>query len=161
MKRNMCKKMLPVLIAALFTLLFSIPAMAATPKLKSYPSSKVTAKQIATELSKAFKINRITTPSKKQAPQYGEPNYYKTKANFYDKKYSKVYCSVEVFRDAYDAATRCGELRSYRFVYTLLGITEDVPFTAYRYKNVVVRLNNKMPQKYAIQYYNTLKKIVK
>ena len=64
MKRNMCKKMLPVLIAALFTLLFSIPAMAATPKLKSYPSSKVTAKQIATELSKAFKINRITTPSK-------------------------------------------------------------------------------------------------
>ena len=45
MKRNMCKKMLPVLIAALFTLLFSIPAMAATPKLKSYPSSKVTVKK--------------------------------------------------------------------------------------------------------------------
>ena len=139
----------------IFVLLFSLPAQA-----KSYKAENVTAKQIVTELKKSFSIKKVVVPKKKNTT-IGEPNSYKTKINFYDKKYKKVYCSIEVFEDNYDAAQRCAYMQALSTLYATFGQKEDVPLVAYRYKNVVIRLNTNMPKSYAKKYYNALKKIVK
>ncbi len=83
------------------------------------------------------------------------------KRSFYDKKYKKTYCTVEVFEDAYDAATRVSYIELLNYEYYLADQKEDVPLCAFRYKNVVFRYPSTMPYKYAATYYKNIKKIVK
>ena len=158
------KTMKKVLFAVLiFTLLLAMPA-SAKAKVKSYKASKVTAKQIAKELKKTLPVTNVVVISKKNKEYtdiFNHPNLYKSKVNFYDKKYKKIYCTVEVFRNKYDAATRVAEIRALDYIYGTLDIAVDIPIQTFRYKNVVIRLNHDMPTSYAKKYYKALKKIVK
>ena len=154
-----------LLITLAVMLLFCSPALAKSKKLKSYKAKKVTASQIVGQLTKKVPVTNVIGVSKKThpdlAPMFDHPNEYKTKINFTDKNYPSVYCSVEVFRDKYDAATRKAELSATTLFYDLLGMTTDFPTLTYRYKNVLIRLNDDMPTAYALNYFKYLKKIVK
>jgi hypothetical protein len=146
---------------------FTIPVQA-----KTYKASKVTSKQIVKELKKSFKIKDIydyeendwkaEDDSDTDKSEYVEqPNTYIHKTNFYDKRYT-TYCSVEVYSDAYDAATRIAELRAYDSLCETFGVSNDtVGMHNYRYKNIVIRLSNGMSQKESLKYYKKLKKIIK
>ena len=100
------------IILLLLIIITAVPAQAA--KLKKYKSKKVTAKQIVTELKKVNKVGKIYT-HKKNDLVTGQINQYKSKYSFYDKKYKKMYCSIEVFDDAYDANRRASYLDSLYF----------------------------------------------
>lgn len=117
--------------------------------------AKMNAKQIVNALKKKMNIYRISTPTKYVTT--GEPNSYTSKTIFYDKKYNSVYCTVEVFEDCYDAVQRCAYIQ---IIGDLTG-DESIPTVAYRYKNVVVRVNTSMPNSYAKKYYTALKQIIK
>lgn len=156
----MKKVMRIVMTSLMILLLFSAPVQAKA-KIKRYKASKVTAKQICVELKKTIpSITKIKKYSAK-GDMYSTPNYYRSKANFTDKKYPYVYCTVEVYRDNYDAAMRLAYLSSLQFMYANFSWEEDIPLTAYRYKNVVVRVGSRIPLKYSKKYYNALKKIIK
>ncbi len=144
------------------TLLFliivvAVPAQAA--KLKKYKAKKVTAKQIVTELKKVNKVGKIHK-HKKSDLTTGQINSYKSKYSFYDKKYKKAYCSIEVFADAYDAIQRISRLDTLMVIQT---VEEwgDSPDMTFRYKNILFRYPHEMPYKYAAKYYKNIKKIVK
>ena len=134
--------------------------MYAAKKVKTYKASKVTAKQIVTELKKTCPVGKAYK-HKKGSTTEGQINSYKTKASFYDKKYKKVYCSVEVFEDSYDAVYRKAYLDSLAVWYATWEWDEDIPLLSFRYKNVLFRYPTQMPYKYASKYYYAIKKIVK
>jgi hypothetical protein len=154
-----------VLSVCLLLGVFTIPVQA-----KTYKASEVTSKQIVKELKKSFKIKDIYDYEENDwkgsdGPDYSsyadDPNYYNHKTDFYDERYS-TYCSVEVFSDAEDAATRIAELRTYDYVCNIFNQSDDsVDMHNYRYKNIVIRLSNGMSQKEALKYYKKLKKIIK
>lgn len=152
---KMLKKVLVFMLVAV--LLLSIPAAQA----KTYKASKVTAKQIVTELKKMTGYIKSTSKPDIEAYWYSEPNYFKSKYNFIDKKYDKVYCSVEVFRDNYDAARRQAYMDTLNYLKATFEWEEDVPTYSYRYKNVVIRFGSTMDRTRAIKYYKTLQKIIK
>lgn len=147
------KKIFPVLVLIILAMSLHMTAHA-----KTYKESKVTSKQIVAELGKKFKMFGVKTYTKKNDPNggvLGEPNEYKSKTDFYDKKYRTKYCTVEVFADRYDAVYRQAYLR---FLYSIDGSESMI---MYRVKNVVIRLNNNMPSNYAKKYYYALKKMIK
>ena len=151
------KKLLVMLLIAVMIL--SIPAAQA----KTYKASKVTAKQIVTELKKSTglikSISKATGDEVKEA--YKTPNSYRSKYNFTDKIYRDVYCSIEVFRDQYDASARTVEIKLAAVLNVILGQEENAPYLAYRYKNVVIRIGSKMPLERVLVYFKALKKIIK
>lgn len=156
------KKSTIILISMLLLLVMCFPlsVSAKTVKTKSYSANKVTAKQIVVELKKTFKIKKISTPAKSETI-IGQPNAYKTKTDFYDPKYPRMYCTVEVFEDTYDAAQRFSFIQSLGQLYDLFGLVKENPTQVCRYKNVVIRFNDDVPTKRIARYYKVLKKIVK
>lgn len=158
MKRN--TRIVTIVFAMLAVLFFSASVQAATVKLKAYKYAKVTAKQIVTELKKVNKVGK-TYKHEKGTLATGQVNMYKSKFSFYDKKYKDVYCSVEVFSDFYDAASRKAYVDYLGDMYQAFGQDETFPFCSFRYKNVIFRYPSAMPYKYAITYYKNIKKIVK
>ena len=142
----------------LLIIIAAIPAQAA--KLKKYKAKKVTAKQIVTELKKVNKVGKVYKHKKNELVT-GQINRYTSKYSFYDKKYKGVYCSVEVFVDAYDATRRASQIDSLNLMYGTFNQEEDIPLCAFRYKNIVFRYPSSMPYKYAAVYYKNIKKIVK
>ena len=149
------KKFLAFLLVVV--LLFSIPAAQA----KTYKAKKVTAKQIATELKKTTGLIKSISKADVEASLYQTPNNFKTKYNFTDKKYKDVYCTIEVYRDNYDAIRRQGQMDLVKFFSLLFDMGGDMPTESYRYKNVIIMLNSKIPLSRAVKYYNALKKIIK
>lgn len=152
----MKKNALVFLLVAI--LILTIPAAQA----KTYVAKKATAKQIVTELNKTTGLIKKTFKADTDISDMLKlPNYYKSKYNFTDKKYKYVYCSVEVYRDSYDAVMRHAEINTLSWLYGTFEQEEDVPLQACRYKNIVIRVGGKMPISRVLKYYNALKKILK
>ena len=152
--RSMKKAMVLLLVVTMLLSVTAVQAQAAT-----YKASKVTAKQIVTELKKTGLIKKAYKADSTMDPKI--PNVYKSKYNFTDKKYKDVYCTVEVFRDNYDAVGRKSYIESLGYWYSVFDIEEDIPLQTYRYKNVVLRVSSKMPLSRVLKYYNAVKKMVK
>ncbi|MDO4647760.1 MAG: hypothetical protein Q4B26_03845 [Eubacteriales bacterium] len=151
----MKKKVRLFSLLLVFVLLLSIPTTAGAAK--TYKAKKVTSKQIVTEFKKSFKIHKIKDYKKgKNDSLVGEVNDYKSKTDFYDKRYNK-YCTVEVFADAYDAAGRRAFLQLYQVIYN----DDSTNMYVFRHKNIILRVTNAMPKSAALKYYRTLKSIVK
>lgn len=149
------KKALVVLLVAMMVLSVTVVQAQA----KSYKAGKVTAKQIVTQLKKTCLVKKVFRADSVMDPK--TPNVYKSKYNFTDRKYSKVYCTVEVFRDNYDAARRQAYMDTLSYVYNLFDVEEDIPLQAYRYKNVLLRVGSQMPLNRCLKYYNAIKKMIK
>ena len=154
--RSMKKALVLLLVVTMLLSVTAVQAQAAT-----YKASKVTAKQIVTELKKTGLIKKVSKPGSEAIEFMKTPNAYKSKYNFTDKKYKDVYCTVEVFWDNYDAVGRKSYIESLSSWYTIFGIEEDIPLQAYRYKNVVLRVGSKMPLSRVLKYYNAVEKMVK
>ena len=149
------KKMLVMLLVAVMIL--SVP----TAQAKTYKANKVTAKQVVTELKKSTGLIKKITKADGIEELLKTPNFYRSKINFTDKEYKDIYCTVEVFRDIYDAVYRQAQISTLSYLYGTLQQEEDVPLQAYRFKNVVIRVGSKMPLDRVMKYYNALMKIVK
>ena len=151
------KKVLAVLLVAIMLLSFTaVQAQAVT-----YKANKVTAKQIVTQLKKTGLIKKVSKIDAATTEYMKYPNTYKSKYNFTDKKYKYVYCTVEVFRNNYDAARRQAYIDTLAYFYSVFEWEEDIPLQAYRYKNVVLRVGNNMPLARVLKYYNAMKKLIK
>ena len=157
MMRTMKRALVVLLVAVML-----LSVTAAQAQAVSYKASKVTAKQIVTQLKKTTGlIKKVSKPGSEATAFKKQPNAYKSKYNFTDKKYNKVYCTVEVFRDGYDAARRQASIDMMNLFYSLFEFEADVPLQAYRYKNVVLSVNSDMPLSRVLKYYNALKKMIK
>lgn len=154
--KNFKKIFLSLLIIGL---IFCVPKTNAYAK--TYKANKVTAQQIVKEFQKKCPVKKVFAHKKSDMIEEDRPNRYKTKYGFYDKKYKKVYCTVEVFEDVYDAVSRKAYIDMLQETYSIFGFDESIPLQAHRYKNVILRTSQKMPLKYYLKYYNVLKKIVK
>ena len=150
------KKALSMLLAVI--MLFSITAVHA--QAKTFKASSVTAKQIVLQLKKTGLVKKAYKPNSKEIMDLETPNAYQSKYNYMDKKYKEVYCTVEVFSDAYDAAMRQAYINTLSVLYGTFDQEEDIPLQAYRYKNVVLRVGSKMPLNRVLKYYNALKKML-
>ena len=151
------KKVFILLMAAVMLIALCVPVSA-----KTYKAKKVTAKQITTELSKKFSIKDVENYTKKtEGTMIGLKNGYKSKTTFIDKKYPRLYCSIEVFKNSNLAYRRDGYLEALRIFDDSYGFEHDAPFSNYIYKNILIRLNGHMPKSYEKKYLNAIKKIVK
>ena len=108
-----------LILICIFVFLFATP-VSAKVKYTRYRANKVTAKQITNQLKKGFGIKGIKVITKKDSEYINEPNWFKSKSTFTDKKYPKVYATVEVFNDSYDAATRLGYVQALSEIYYAL-----------------------------------------
>ena len=154
------KLIIPIILT--LVLVLSIPFSAnATTKASSGGITHKTAKQIVTKMKNETPIKKIVKNDKSVKNNIGKINMYTSKCNFYDKKYKKVYCTIEVFKNRDDAIRRAGYIDCLNVFYGTFNQKEDVPLVAYQYKNVVLRVGSSMPYKRAKQYYDALKKVAK